>query len=76
MPYSTVKDLPEGVRDHLPGHAQDIYLATYNNALVQYKDPEKRRGDASLEEVAHKVAWAAVKQEYRKNEKTGKWEKK
>ncbi len=33
-------------------------------------------GRASLEEVAHKVAWAAVENEYEKDEKTGKWKKK
>lgn len=27
-------------------------------------------------EVAHKVAWAAVKQEYEKDEETGKWKRK
>jgi len=26
--------------------------------------------------VAHKVAWAAVKKEYEKDEKTGKWKRK
>jgi cation transport regulator len=30
------------------------------------QDPAKRRGDESLEAVAHKVAWAAVKQKYQK----------
>lgn len=30
-------------------------------------------GGASREETAHKVAWAAVKQEYKKEEKSGKW---
>jgi len=31
---------------------------------------------ASLEEVAHKVAWAALRKEYEKDEKTGKWRRK
>ena len=76
MPYEDVNDLPESVRKNLPQHAQEIYLASYNNAFEQYQDPEKRRGDATLEEVAHRVAWAAVKQEHRKNRQTGKWERK
>ena len=43
--------------------------------LNNTKDPKKLRGRASLEEVAHKVAWAAVKKEYEKDERTGKWKK-
>jgi len=72
MPYKTNKDLPESVRDHLPVHAQDIYREAFNNAFHEYKDPKKRRDDASQEEVAHRVAWAAVKQKYRKEE-NGDW---
>ena len=71
----STKDLPKGVED-LPEHAKEIYMKAHNNALEQYKDPKKRRGTASLEEVAHKVAWAAVKKEYVKDEKTGKWKRK
>ncbi|MFH1032592.1 MAG: ChaB family protein [Chloroflexota bacterium] len=67
--------MPESIRKNLPKHAQDIFLAAYNNASTEYQDPEKRRGGASLEEVARKVAWAAVKKEYRKNSQTGVWER-
>jgi len=66
MPYKTLSDLPESVRDNLPKHAQEIYKEAYNSAWDQYKDPEDRRGDASREETAHKVAWAAVKNSYEK----------
>lgn len=69
------KDLPIGVED-LPDHAKEIYRKAHNNALEQYKDPKKRRGRASLEEVAHKVAWAAVKMEFEKDKKTGEWKRK
>jgi len=69
-------DLPESVKNVLPKHAQEIYREAHNNALEEYKDPKKRRGDASLEETAHKVAWAAVKEKYEKDEKTGKWKEK
>ena len=72
----SLEELPKGVKDVLPEHAQEIYREAHNNALEQYKDPKKRRGNASLEEVAHKVAWAAVKQEYEKDDKTGKWKRK
>jgi cation transport regulator len=76
MPYGSLNELPGSIKDNLPQHAQEIYLAAYNNALEQYKDPEKRKGNSSLEEVARKVAWAAVKKEYEKDALSGNWEKK
>lgn len=66
MPYPKLGDLPESVKNSLPKHAQEIYQAAFNNAWDEYADPDDRRGDASREEVAHKVAWAAVKQKYEK----------
>lgn len=74
MPYSKLSDLPDNVRDALPEHAQEIYLAAFNNAWEEYRDPDQRRGDESRETVAHKVAWSAVKQQY---EKAGdRWQRK
>lgn len=54
--------------DSLPEHAQHIFKKAHANAVKQYQDPEKRRGGKSqtAEEVAHKAAWAAVKQKYKK----------
>ena len=71
MPYERIIDLPESVRNNLPKHAQEIYKEAFNNAWKQYADPDDRRGDASREEVAHKVAWSAVKQMYEK--RNGRW---
>ena len=71
MPYETLTDLPDSVRDNLPKHAQEIYQAAFNSAWEQYDQPEERRDDASREETAHKVAWSAVKQEYEKRD--GRW---
>ena len=74
MPYPSLAALPESIRHHLPKHAQEIYLAAFNHAWETYRDPKDRRDDASREAVAHKVAWAAVKQQY---EKYGdKWRRK
>ncbi len=73
MPYQKLKDLPASVRDNLPKHVQEIYLEAYNSAWEQYDQPEERRGDATREETAHRVAWAAVKRKYEKDEKSGKW---
>lgn len=72
MPYDRNSDLPDQVRDHLPAHAQDIYREAFNSAWEQYEDPEDRRGDASREEVAHRVAWSAVKEKYDKGS-DGDW---
>ena len=74
MPYKDLKSLPEPVRQVLPEHAQEIYLAAFNNAWDHYRDAEKRQDDDSREEVAHKVAWAAVKRDYEKDGE--KWKRK
>jgi cation transport regulator len=76
MPYEALRELPESVREHLPKHAQEIYKEAYNSAWEQYDQPEERRGNASREETAHKVAWAAVKNKYEKDERSGQWKKK
>ncbi len=68
MPYSTQNDLPDSVRRNLPEHAREIYKEAFNAAWEQYADEKDRKGDESREEVAHKVAWAAVKQRYRKSD--------
>ena len=74
MPYAKVSELPDSVTDNLPKHAQEIYKEAYNSAWDQYSDSDDRRGDASREETAHKVAWSAVKNKYKKQD--GKWVKK
>ncbi len=74
MPYDKLTDLPDSVKNNLPKHAQEIYKEAYNSAWEQYADPKDRQGDASREETAHRVAWAAVKEEYEK--KNGRWVRK
>lgn len=74
MPYEERSELPESVRNVLPPHAQDIYKEAHNNAMGQYQDPEKRRAGKKddSKEVAHKVAWDAVKSQYEKGD-DGNW---
>ncbi len=60
MPYTTNADLPASVRHHLPERAQDIFREAFNGAWRTYA----ARG--SREQIAHRVAWAAVKKRYRK----------
>ncbi len=62
--------------NQLPEHAQHIFKKAHASAIKEYQNPDKRRGGKkeSAEEVAHKVAWAAVKKEYTKED--DKWVKK
>jgi cation transport regulator len=71
MPYEKTEDLPPRVKDNLPEEAEKIFRAAYNSAWEEYADPERRRGEESREEVANKVAWAAVKQKFEK--RNGEW---
>jgi cation transport regulator len=75
MPYTTLTQLPRSVKGNLPKHAQEIYKEAYNSAWEQYDEPHERRGDASREETAHKVAWNAVKAKYEKGD-DDKWHEK
>ncbi|WP_199634961.1 putative cation transport regulator ChaB [Serratia sp. PAMC26656] len=75
MPYNSKSALPDNVKNVLPDHAQEIYKEAFNSAWDQYRDPDDRCGDDSREETAHKVAWAAVKQVYRKGD-DDHWHKK
>lgn len=72
MPYSSTNELPKSVKNVLPDHAQDTYKEAFNSAYDEYKDPEDRRDGADREEVAHKVAWNAVKTKYEKGD-DDKW---
>jgi cation transport regulator len=57
MPYKTLNDLPDAVKDNLPHHAQEIFKEAFNSASEEYKE----------EETAFKVAWSAVKNKYEKD---------
>lgn len=60
MPYRVNAALPAAIQRRLPGHAQTIYREAFNHAWSSYgRDPRR-------EEIAHRVAWAAVKKSYRK----------
>lgn len=65
MPYQTNQDLPDNITNVLPAHAQSIFRKAFNSAYTEYE----------TEEQAFKVAWAAVKKVYHKND-AGDWVKK
>ena len=60
MPYLANAELPLPVRSHLPSHAQDIYREAFNHAYAGHAADPRR------EEIAHRIAWAAVKHAYAK----------
>lgn len=62
MPYATNDELPSGVREHLPLHAQDIFREAFNHSYAQHPEDEA---------VAFRIAWAAVKRRYEKVD--GQW---
>jgi cation transport regulator len=66
MPYRSTKDLPPQVTKPLPHHGEEIFVASFNRALQQYRDEDRAR----------KVAWSAVKRVYQKHPDTGEWVKK
>jgi cation transport regulator len=57
IPYRSSDELPPAVANHLPPHAQDIFREAFNHAWDEYGADEER---------AFRVAWAAVKRQYRK----------
>lgn len=57
MPYATNDELPLGIRRHPPVHAQGIYRSAFDHAWDKYSI----EGSARCEELAHRIAWAAVK---------------
>ncbi len=68
MPYATNEDLPPSVRNHLPPSAQSAYREAFNGAWNSYGlDPRR-------EEIAHRVAWSAVKRHWHKAG-SGNWER-
>ena len=77
MPYKKNTDLPDNVQTSLPDkESLDIYREAFNHAWDEYKDTSKRRDpDEDREAVSHKVAWAAVKKKYYKDQ-DGSWHKK
>ncbi|AFY46524.1 putative cation transport regulator [Nostoc sp. PCC 7524] len=54
MPYNKVDDLPQDIREQLPEHAQQMFMAAFNSA----------QRDGMSETGASDVAWNSVRNEY------------
>ncbi len=59
MPYKMITQPPNGVKNNLPKHAQEIYQEAFNSAEEQYGEESR----------AHRVAWGAVERKVRKERK-------
>ena len=65
MADQTINELPGEIREQLPEHAQQIFLAAYSAA----------QSNGSNEEGAREIAWNSVKNEYEPGS-DGKWQRK
>lgn len=68
---SSKAEVPDELQQELPKQAQDIYRDALNRALDEYKS----WGREELQTTAHRIALAAVREEYEKGE-DGKWRRK
>jgi len=67
MPYSSITQLPDPIRNNLPAEAQRIFVHAFNSAYAKLKPGQD-------EVPAFKIGWAAVKKIYEKRD--GRWQKK
>jgi cation transport regulator len=65
MPYNKIDELSEDIKEQLPEHAQQIFVAAFNAA----------QSNGFSEEAARDVAWNSVKNEYEAGN-DGKWQRK
>jgi len=66
MPYSSISQLPDPIRNNLPKPAQEIFVKAFNNAYSRLKPGED-------EVPAFKIGWTAVKKQYEK--RNGRWQR-
>jgi cation transport regulator len=65
MSYKNIEQLPQEIKEQLPEHAQQIFVAGFNAA----------QSDGMSEDGAREVAWNSVKNEYEPGN-SGKWQRK
>ena len=62
MPYHRNDELPESVKGALPVNAQDIYRSAFNHVWQECRS--STAVTVPTDQVAHKVAWAAVRRRF------------
>lgn len=70
--YRFIAELPKDVREKLPIHAQEIYKKAYNYAWDRFSSPGTQQTLSLRQDIAHKVAWTAVKNTYSASENQGR----
>ena len=66
MPYDTISDLPDTVKESLPAEAAEIWMSAYNSA--------EKAGRSEAERA--RIAWGAVKAAGWEKQEDGSWVKK
>jgi cation transport regulator len=64
MPYGSIDELPNELRQTLPMHAQEVYKEAFNEAWSTYHDPKTKPKDISRTAMSDKIAWQAVEAIY------------
>ncbi len=65
MRYNHIEELPAAMRNSLPKDAMEVYLAAYNQALTGTVRARDRIG-GTVQDLAHRQAWRAVREKYNK----------
>lgn len=65
MAYNQINELPQEIREKLPEHAQQIFVAAFNAA----------QDNGMSEDAANDVAWNSVSNEYERGN-DGQWHRK
>ena len=66
MPYNHIEELPAAMKKNLPKDAMEVYLAAYNQAWSRSAQAHDQRSGATVDDIAHREAWSAVRDKYRK----------
>jgi cation transport regulator len=64
MSYNHIEELPAALKNNLPKDAMEVYVAAYNQACSHSAQARNQR--VSVEDIAHRKAWGAVRDKYRK----------
>ena len=60
----SIEELPAALKNNLPKDAMEVYVAAYNQVCGH--SARDQRSGVSIEDIAHRKAWGAVRDKYRK----------